>query len=62
LAEKESGQRPKQFARRFAQISEMQPSNATAPAPSTDPDLARVVEAWPTLQAAIRQAVLKLIS
>jgi hypothetical protein len=49
------------FTRGFAQNPQKQPSAAAALAPSTDHDLARVVDAWPRLPVAVRQAVLKLI-
>jgi hypothetical protein len=62
LRDNSSGDRPERFARGFAQNPRKQRSDATAPLASTDPDLARVVDAWPTLQEAIRYAVLKLIS
>ena len=50
----DSGQIQERFAHRFAQEGQEQPLD--------DADLARIVEVWPTLPDAIRQAVLKLIS
>jgi hypothetical protein len=48
--EKDPREAKDRFARRFAQLVE------------NDPELARLVEAWPTLPDAIRRAILALIS
>jgi hypothetical protein len=50
----DSGHEQERFARGFAQTGQKQAFD--------DADLARIVESWPALPDAIRQAVLKLIS
>jgi hypothetical protein len=47
--------RPSRFARRFVQANHSQANLA-------DPDLARVVAAWPELPAPLKAAVLALIA
>src|SRR5262245_18994174 len=49
------------FARRFAQSGHGQSLDAPAIGPVADPDLARVLDAWPMLTAPIRSAILALV-
>jgi len=56
-----SGKEPSRFARRFAQNNSKQPVDANQLASMTDPDLARLVEAWPTLPEPIRRAMVALV-
>jgi hypothetical protein len=49
------------FARGFAQPDPTQPLDSPAPAPTTDPDLVRILDAWPQLPAPIRRAILALV-
>jgi hypothetical protein len=50
-----------QFAHGFAQTGPNPPLTASAPARPTDPGLARILDAWPTLPAHIKAAVLALV-
>jgi hypothetical protein len=61
LSHKVSGNEPCGFARRFAQESKQAP-DSPALAPSTDIDLVRIMDAWPTLPDLIRRAILALVS
>jgi hypothetical protein len=50
-----------QFAQRFAQSGQSDSLDAPAPRANADSDLARVVNAWPTLPEHIRRAILALV-
>ena len=60
LPDNASGDGLDRFARGFARKESNPPPSGPA-TPVTDPDLARILDAWPTLPAPIRRAVLALI-
>jgi hypothetical protein len=49
------------FVHGFAQIGPKLAFGSPTPARSTDPDLARILEAWPLLPEHIRRAILALV-
>jgi hypothetical protein len=49
------------FARGFAQTGMEQVLDGPAPTCPTDPDLARILDAWPNLPEHIRRAILALV-
>jgi hypothetical protein len=59
--DKAFGDTPARFVRGFAQ-AEGEQSGEPAPAAVTDPDLARILDAWPTLPAHIKAAILALMA
>src|SRR5262245_10987533 len=61
LADNISGQGPVSFVRPFAQTGPDQVPDGLPASAATDPDLARIFEAWPALSAPIKAAVLALV-
>jgi hypothetical protein len=61
LPDKSSGDATTRFAHVFAQSGQQQALDSPTPARPTDPDLARILKAWPTLPEHIRRAILALL-
>jgi hypothetical protein len=57
-----SGDGSSRFAHGFAQEGTNRHLDNPATTPAADPDLSRILDAWPTLPAHIRAAVLALVA
>jgi hypothetical protein len=62
LSEKDIQQERREFARGFAGDGQDQPLTSPAPARPDVPDLARILDAWPTLPGHIKAAILALVA